>query len=293
MTAVVTADLRGVWKRYFRSAGWVLRGVDLRIEPASLTVVLGGNGDGKSTLLRIVAGACAVSKGQVRRPQGSVSYVPERFPGDLRMSAEHYLKHMARLRGRQAGPTATRSMELLELLQVSPGPDVPIAQLSKGNRQKVSLAQAFGFPARLTVLDEPFSGLDEAANDQLRSLIADTRTDGRSVLISAHHPAALTDCDTFHRLDGGTLRALARSAINDPRSVRRRPGRLVLRAVAATSSSALLAALPDVRSVDDDPATGQVVVITDDPDAVLRSALNSGWSFVQGDPQVVDPEETQ
>jgi hypothetical protein len=43
----------------------------------------------------------------------------------------------------------------------------------------------------------------------------------------------------------------------------------------------------------DDPATGQVVVITDDPDEVLRSALSSGWSFVQGNRQVPDPEEAQ
>jgi ABC-2 type transport system ATP-binding protein len=291
MTVAVTVDLHGVWKRYSRSAGWVLRGIDLRIESASATVILGGNGDGKSTLLRIVAGAAMASKGQVRRPAASVSYLPERLPSELRTSAEQYLKQLARLRGRQAASTFTRSMELLELLQLSPGPGVPIAQLSKGNRQKVSLAQALGFPARLTVLDEPFSGLDEAAADQVRSRIAELRRDGRSVLISAHHPAALTDCDTFHRLDAGQLHPVSASAIHASHPLPR-PTRLVLRAGTATASSDLLAALPSVRSVDEDLVVGQVVVVTDDPDAILRSALGSGWSFVQGARQPVEAEDT-
>jgi len=299
MTETEAASLRGVWKRYSRSGGWVLRNVDLVIGAGTVHAVLGGNGDGKSTLLRILAGLSSASKGAARRPRRSVSYVPERLPAALRMTAERYLLQMARLRGPEADLIQARSLNLLERLQLSPGPDVPIIQLSKGNRQKVSLAQAFGFPAVLTVLDEPFSGLDREATAELRAILAETRADGRSVVVGAHHPAALEDADAFHRLTVGRLRPAPAST--SPGSLRSGSGpvrsgdrlaRIELRAVEATASAALLAELPGVRSVDDEPASGQVVVITSDPDGALRTALSHGWSFVRGDLQLAEAEET-
>lgn len=80
----VVAEAHGVWKRYGRSAPWLLRDVDLVLPGSTVTVVLGGNGTGKSTLLRVVAGVSVVTKGQVRRPRRSVSYLPEILPANVR-----------------------------------------------------------------------------------------------------------------------------------------------------------------------------------------------------------------
>jgi ABC-2 type transport system ATP-binding protein len=290
MTDRAAAELRGVWKRYSRSAGWVLRGADLTIAEGAVTVVLGGNADGKSTLLRIVAGASTPTRGVVRCDRRSVSYVPEKLPADLRMTAHVYLGHMARLRGRAWRSSLARSLELLDVLRLSPGPDVPIAQLSKGNRQKVSLAQAFGAATRLTVLDEPFSGLDETASAGLRLLVADARANGRSVLISAHHPASLEQYDAFHRLRDGQLQALPPSAIRQPWPDTSRQVRIVLRAVTPAASSSRLTDLPGVRSIDQDPVDGLLQVVTGEPDELLRAALDTGWSFVEAEVRVIEAE---
>lgn len=153
----VTAD--GLRKRFSRQGRWVLDGVDLSLVRGTTTVVLGGNGSGKSTLLRIIAGASLPSSGRVTGRPRTVGYVPERLPAQLRMTARQYVAHLAGIRG--AGPDAAeRAENLFDRFGLTPGPDLPITSLSKGNRQKVSLIQALVVPVGLLVLDEPFSGLD-------------------------------------------------------------------------------------------------------------------------------------
>jgi ABC-type multidrug transport system ATPase subunit len=285
---MTAAQAQGVWKRYARSRGWLLRDVDLILPAGRITVVLGGNGSGKSTLLRILAGVSVPTKGRVRRPQTSVSYLPDIVPVELPFTPDRYLRHLAGLRGSQAAATLARSRQVLERLRLRVSPDVPIAQLSKGNRQKVALAQALGFAADLTVLDEPFSGLDEPAVAELAALLSEARADGCSVLISAHHATDLAAGDDFYQLGDGRLQVAARTPSGEFSRSNRSGVRLVLRAGPAASSVAL-AQLPGVRSVEDDPLSGQVVILTSDPDTLLRSALGSGWSFVQGNPHPVDP----
>jgi ABC-type multidrug transport system ATPase subunit len=278
-----------VWKRYDRSSGWLLRDIDLTLPPGTLTVILGGNGSGKSTLLRIIAGVSGPTKGRVRRPQASMSYLPEILPAQVPFTPDRYLRHLAGMRGRQSGATLARSRRLLERLRLGGDPDLPIAQLSKGNQQKVALAQALGFPAQLTVLDEPFTGLDEPAVAELMILLNDVRAAGRTLLISAHHPALLADGDSFHQLDGGRLTTIARPVADGSRPGQQAPARIVLRASTATVSVDSLTQISGVRSVRDDG--GQVVVLANDPDTFLRTALASGWSFVEGYPESADRGE--
>src|SRR5690349_17870851 len=229
------AEVRGVWKRYARSSGWLLRDVDLILPPGRISVVLGGNGSGKSTLLRVVAGVSATNRGRVRRPRASVSYLPDILPVQLRFTPDRYLRHLAGMRGRQSAATLTRSRQVLERLRLSVGPDVPITHLSKGNRQKVALAQALGFAADLTVLDEPFTGLDEPAVAELVTLLADARAEGGSILVSAHHPTALADGDDFYQLGDGRLHPAARSGVPEPVPTDRPLVRIVLRAGTGTA----------------------------------------------------------
>ena len=286
------AEVQGVWKRYPRSRGWLLRDVDLILPAGRIAVVIGGNGSGKSTLLRVVAGVSAATRGRVRRARASVSYLPDILPVELRFTPDRYLRHLAGMRGWQSAATLAQSRQALERLQLSVAPDVPIAHLSRGNRQKVALAQALGCPADLTVLDEPFSGLDEPAIAVLLALLAEARRDGCSVLVSAHHPMALADGDDFYQLGDGCLQPAARSVVPEPAPTNRPPVRVVLRPTTAVASSAELTQLPGIRSAEDDPLSGQTVILTTDPDTLLRSALGSGWSFVQGNPHSADPSAT-
>jgi ABC-type multidrug transport system ATPase subunit len=201
---VTTLD--GVWKRYGRRRPWVLSDVSLGLGPGTLTAVVGGNGSGKSTLLRIVAGASVPTRGVVRRP-APVAYVPERLPPDLRLGARRYLTHLARIRGvpRPAG----RADELLDRFGLAASAGAPIGTLSKGNTRKVALCQAFLEPAALTVLDEPFSGLDPEAGAVLAELVREVRAAGGAVLVSTHGSGAVAGADRELLLSDGRLAAPA------------------------------------------------------------------------------------
>jgi ABC-2 type transport system ATP-binding protein len=199
------AKLESVYKRFARHAPWVLNGVDLVLEPGTGAFVTGTNGSGKSTLLRIVAGLSRPTRGTAKRAP-TASYLPERQPESLRMTGSTYLGHFGAIRG--LGPVATRSRinDLLGRLGIEPGPDVPIEELSKGNRQKVLVAQALLCPVQLIVLDEPFSGLDGPAQVALNELLAEARDDGSAILVSGHDGRASLDTyRTYEMVDGAAV----------------------------------------------------------------------------------------
>ena len=99
-----------------------------------------------------------------------IGYAPERLAARTKFTGVEYLCHMGRIKGLDAGVISTGSRELLRRLDLQPGPNEPIESLSKGNRQKLVLAQAFLGPVGLLVLDEPFSGLDLVAHAALAEL---------------------------------------------------------------------------------------------------------------------------
>ncbi|QUQ66571.1 ATP-binding cassette domain-containing protein [Kutzneria sp. CA-103260] len=198
---MITVD--GVWMRYGRGP-MVLRGVDAELAPGTVTVVLGENGCGKSTLLRIAAGITVPSTGAVRGRPPSVSYLPERFPDQLRLSARAYLRHFARIRR-----LPTRS-ELLERLGFAGDLDQPMSELSKGNAQKVGITQTFGCTDGFLVLDEPWAGLDVAARAVLSELVREAAASGATVLVTDHTGAAAKlPGATVHQMSEGQLRPVA------------------------------------------------------------------------------------
>lgn len=255
--------LEGIQKRYGRS--WVLHGVDLSVPAGQSAAIIGGNGSGKSTLLRIAVGATVPTSGRARRPQ-RIGYVPERLPATMRLNATQYLQHMGRIRGLGAAAIRTRSAELLERLGLVPGPEAPISTLSKGNNQKVAIAQALLVPTDLLVLDEPYSGLDGPAAAECTALTEEARARGAAVIISAHIGSAAPHTGLRFELAGGRI------TTGQPTGMR-----VVLQAVEEHATIADLAGLPGVQSIGRDRAA--LVVLTTEADELLRFALGHGWSL--------------
>ena len=276
------ATLTEVRKRYGRGR-WVLDGVTLAVPPGQITVIAGNNGSGKSTLLRIAAGAAAPTSGTAERPRNGTAYSPERLPASSPLSARCYLDHMGRLRGLGAAETRRRGTELCERLDLQPGPDVRIGTLSKGNAQKVALAQALLTPPQLLVLDEPCSGLDGDAIGAVIDLVGRAARDGAAVVVSTHAVDAFAGAHTAYELAGGTVRPAAVPATAQPVAG---PMLLVLRSVGRTVGGGAdpddLAGWPEVESVE--AAAGVARVITRAGDDVLRRALAAGWSLVEAGP---------
>src|SRR5262245_50393174 len=181
----------GLSKTYHGSVE-ALVGLDLRVERREVFGYLGPNGAGKSTTIRLLLGLIHPTGGRASlfgRDAHSDGVEARRevgyLPGDLRLAdrltGREQLDSLARLRGHA---DMEFRAELLDRLRVDV--DRPIRQLSKGNRQKLGIVQAFMHRPDLVVLDEPTSGLDPLLQAEVRSLLRETVADGRSVFISSH-----------------------------------------------------------------------------------------------------------
>ncbi|MEW1590223.1 ATP-binding cassette domain-containing protein [Micromonospora vinacea] len=178
--------LENVWLRYHRRGPWVLQGIDVRLGPGEVAIVLGRNGVGKSTLLQVAAGVLRPGRGRVTDRPARVGWVPERFPADQPFTVTRYLTGMARVAGlgRAAADEAVTSWT--DRLGLSAFRSVRLPELSKGTAQKVGLAQAMLRPPGLLVLDEPWEGLDAATRELVPELIAEVLAADGSVLVSDH-----------------------------------------------------------------------------------------------------------
>ncbi|MFB8201300.1 ABC transporter ATP-binding protein [Kitasatospora purpeofusca] len=198
-----------VGKRYGRGR-WILRDVDLDLAPGDVLAVVGANGSGKSTLLRILAGLTRPTTGRrtgTATAQGTaVGYVPDRFTAHERLTAVAYLTHLGRIRGLPTATARDRAGRLLDRLALVGGPDAPLRTLSKGNAQKVALAQALLVPPDLLVLDEPWSGLDTSAHTALAGILAETAAAGGAVVFTDHREAlARTHATAVHTVADGRV----------------------------------------------------------------------------------------
>lgn len=175
----------------------VLGPVSLSVAPGEVVAVLGHNGSGKSTTLAVVAGVLDASEGSVRvgdlevepetdQPEHRrrVAYVPDEpllFP-DLTLRA-----HGAFVGGAWGVPDAEdRLLDLLERLGLVESVDEVPATFSRGMRQKAGLALAFLRPADLLLVDEPFSGLDDAGRATFLALLAERVAGGAAALVATH-----------------------------------------------------------------------------------------------------------
>ena len=265
-------SLRAVTKRYWRRGPWVLSGADLSLEGGSLTSIEGANGSGKSTLLRIAAGVTSPSGGTAVVPS-KVGYVPERQAGRCKFSGAEYLTHMGRIRGLDPDRARRTGAELLTRLGVRPGPEVSWNDLSKGNRQKVVVAQAFLGRLDAVILDEPYSGLDDEARAALSQLIVEARTHGTSVLMSSHDTPA--DISRSYRIVGGRL-----EQGTDAHSTKGQIVRVELVHRGNGNGSDELTQRSDVVKWEVTSEGSRLVlnVVLTDGDNLLRAALDLGWS---------------
>ena len=196
-----------------------LRGVSFRVEPGQAVGVIGPSGSGKSTLARAVTSVWLPAAGQIRLDGATLDqYDPDdlgRHIGYLPQSVTLFegtiAENIARLAERPdtdkvvtAAKAAAAHQMILELPE---GYDTRVsglgARLSGGQIQRIGLARAlYGDPV-LLVLDEPNSALDNDGSIALNTAIQDMKANGRSVLIMAHRPSAIRECERLLVLSGG------------------------------------------------------------------------------------------
>jgi ABC-type multidrug transport system ATPase subunit len=264
--------LVGVRKRY-SGRGEVLAGVDLELAPGRPVSVVGGNGTGKSTLLRIVAGVASASAGSVDGRPDRVGYVPQAVP-PARLNVLSYLRHHAALHGVGGADRTRGAVEVLDELGFTGDRGGRLAALSSGNLQKVVLGQAVGCAADLLVLDEPWTALDAAAVQALERRLAAEAAAGRMLLVADHtgRAARLPGARTLRVVDG----LLVEVPVDEP--VVEAWSTVLLRCPVDPAQT--LAELPRVaRSWQEDGLLGVRLPATGG-DALLAAALQLGCSVI-------------
>ena len=188
MGAVPTITAQGLTKRF--GGRTAVDDLDLRLVPGQILGFLGPNGAGKTTTIRMLMGFLRPTGGSATllgAPAGDLG-VRERIgylPGDLRvdpaMTGAQLLGWYAGLRG---GRDPRRERELIERLGLDPSR--PFGSLSKGNRQKVGIVQAFCHDPQVLILDEPTTGLDPLVQREFLELLTESAGRGATVLFSSH-----------------------------------------------------------------------------------------------------------
>jgi ABC-2 type transport system ATP-binding protein len=198
----------------------VVRGLSLTLARGEVLGLLGVNGAGKSTTLRMIAGVLAPTSGTVRIAgenlyddpavaRRTIGYLPERAPLHPELDVTEYLQFCARLRGLDRGAARQAVDREVERCDLGDVRRRLIGQLSKGYAQRVGIAQALLHAPPLIVLDEPASGLDPVQAIRMRELVRELRGN-HAVLLSTHLLAeAEAGCDRIAILHRGELRHAA------------------------------------------------------------------------------------
>lgn len=180
-------------------------GFDLSVAPSASVALVGANGAGKSTTMRVLAGVLPPSSGSVvvagvdasRDPaavRALVGYCPDVGGLIPRATPWEHLQLAARLRGMRRWES--RAQELLERFELNEAADRLTAGFSHGMSRRLSVVLAAFHRPALLLLDEPFDGVDPRGVDATLDVIAELREGGAAVLVSTHLlPLAVRACD--------------------------------------------------------------------------------------------------
>ncbi|MBW4532794.1 MAG: ABC transporter ATP-binding protein [Pleurocapsa minor HA4230-MV1] len=173
--------------------------IDLQIKAGEVYGLIGPNGAGKTTLMRMLATAEEPTKGEIylhgdrllrddSNPvlKQRIGYLPDDFPLYDDLTVWDYLDYFARLYLLKQPKRDLRIYEVLELVQLENKRQSIISTLSRGMKQRLSLARTIIHEPILLLLDEPVSGLDPIARQQFRQIIKVLQEAGMTILISSH-----------------------------------------------------------------------------------------------------------
>ncbi|WP_326644982.1 branched-chain amino acid ABC transporter ATP-binding protein/permease [Streptosporangium sp. NBC_01755] len=226
-------EVHGIRKRF--GGLTVLDGLDLTVEPGSITGLIGPNGSGKTTLFNLIDGAMKPDSGTIlldgRRIDASSRWARSRAGLGRTHQITRLFPRLSVLRNVVAGSNgswaapaitgvqAARGAELLDLVGLGDYRDLPAGELSYGQQKLIELIQILLLQPRLVLLDEPAGGINPTQIEQMGALIRELNRTGTTFLIVEHNmPFVLGLCDTVHVLAGGR-----RIASGTPQEVRSDP----------------------------------------------------------------------
>ena len=191
----------------------ILHGIDRTFEAGKIHGIVGNNGSGKTVLMKCICGFLIPDKGHVRvngkevgkdidfpENMGIIIKTPGFLPG---VTGLKNLKLLASLRGLADEKKVRQTIERVGL---DPDLKKPVSKYSLGMRQRLGIAQAIMEDPSLLILDEPFNGLDKHGVAEIRQLIRELRTEGKTILLASHNQTDIDElCDTVCEMDAGNM----------------------------------------------------------------------------------------
>jgi ABC-2 type transport system ATP-binding protein len=208
-------ETRGLTRKYGKLTA--VDDLNLQVATGALYGLIGPNGAGKTTSLRMLAGLLEPSSGEIimngrvanhdwRELRRQIGYMPDFFGVYEDMLVWEYLDFFARCYGLPKDRQRQVVHELLELVDLTEKRDTYIQTLSRGMRQRLCLAHALVHDPQVLLLDEPASGLDPRARVEMRELLRELGSMGKTILVSSHILTELGElCDSIGIIERGRL----------------------------------------------------------------------------------------
>jgi ABC-2 type transport system ATP-binding protein len=197
-----------------RRERWALRDFSLEVNRGEIVGFLGPNGAGKTTALHIALGLARPTSGRGKllgKPLGDVharkrvGFLPE-SPAYYHRSARQTLLRAGELNGVREPELSRRTSQLLEAVAMTHDVERNVGKFSRGMLQRIGIAQALMNDPDLLILDEPTSALDPMSRVQVRQLLIDSRSKGKSVFLSSHQLSEIElICDRVFFLHAGQV----------------------------------------------------------------------------------------
>jgi ABC-2 type transport system ATP-binding protein len=290
MSDALAIQTQGLTKSYGKVAA--LRGVDLEVQRGEIFGFLGPNGSGKTTTIRCLLDLIRPDGGRLRvlglDPQrasvavrAQIGYLPGELRLDDAFTVEAALRFFSRLRGNCVEWTYVR--ELADRLSLDL--QLKIKNLSKGNKQKVGLVQAFMPRPALLLLDEPTSGLDPLVQQQVLRAIREAQANGATVFFSSH---VLSEVEEIaDRV--GIIRSGIVVEVADPQALIDRALRRVRVRFKQPIDMSALMQLPGVTVIDRSDGTSILLNVAGEMDQLIK--LLAAYSVIEMDTERPSLEE--
>lgn len=164
----------------------ILEDINLSIEKGDAVALIGHNGTGKSTMLRLISGLTPITSGKILTvPNLDFAFIPENFP-KINMTVDDYIHCMGKVIGIPNNELKMKSRELYSMFYIEDMIDIPIKHLSKGSIQKVAVIQALLSKPDVLLMDEPLAGQDIKSQKNFMKLVKEMNGEGVTLIMSCH-----------------------------------------------------------------------------------------------------------
>ena len=194
-----------------------LDNLNMEIKKGEFFGFVGPNASGKTTTMKIIAGLLPSNSGKVfiggvdslKEPEAvkrKIGYMPDFFGVYDNLKTKEYMDFYASIYGIEGAESKRISMELLDLVGLADKEDVYVDSLSRGMKQRLCLARTLIHDPKFLILDEPASGLDPRARYEMKNILKEIQSRGKTILISSHILPEISEmCTNLGIIESGRM----------------------------------------------------------------------------------------